>query len=118
MEEVKQNAENVCTQGACGHGGSCMDMHKFCYRGCCLIRCILVVLLTAFVFALGYCAGIHEERERSGSSFGERSHHNIMYETYGDDGEFGRGNDGTVQVIYKTIDQNMPQQMVTPTTAK
>lgn len=115
MEDVKQNSnmENVCGQGACGHNGTCMNMHRFCYRGCCLLRCILIVIVTAFVFSLGYCAGMHEGREGSWGEMGERSHHSMMYD-YDSDGGFG--NERNVQVIYRTTNEAMPQQVVLPTT--
>lgn len=58
MEETKQ----VCGGEGCHH--SCMDMHKFCPRSCCIIRCIFTAVVLLVVFAAGGAAAVHERYER------------------------------------------------------
>ena len=58
MEEVKQG----CGGEGCHH--SCVDMHRFCPRSCCFIRCIFTAVILLGVFAAGAMATGHERREK------------------------------------------------------
>ena len=66
--------------GTCVHGGTCVDLHRFCHSRCCWLRCFAIIIILAGVFAAGYCAG-SEGHERRGEGY--RGHH--MMTRYQDD---------------------------------
>ncbi len=115
MEEVKE----VRVMGECNH--SCVDLHKFCPKGCCFVKCLLIVAVIVGVFSSGYCAGMHEGNEGYGERGGNRHHHMMMrYDEAGDEeSNWGNPSDSSqnIQVMYRMMGQQ-PQQLPSSTTAQ
>ncbi len=114
MEEVKE----VRAVEGCGH--TCVDMHKFCPKSCCFIKCLLVVAVLGGVFAAGFVAGgeeggRHGGHERYGRSEGYRGGHMMMPDYQGWDNSAG----GTenMQMMYRTATQPVGQQSVDTATS-
>lgn len=67
MEEGKGMHGGEECGNTCGH--SCGEMHKFCPRKCCFIKCLLVVMMLIGVFAAGVAVG-HERHDGYGRDIG------------------------------------------------
>jgi hypothetical protein len=80
MEEVK----HVCNGE--GYHHTCMDMHKFCPKSLCLVRCILIVAVLVGVFAAGYAAGEEGGHERN-RGYGDEGYRGGRMMGYGDQNE-------------------------------
>ncbi len=120
MEEVK----DVHTVEGCHR--TCVDMHKFCPKSCCIIKCLLIVAVLGGVFAAGFAAGCegegHDRHEGYGKGEGYRGEQMMLRDNEGSDEAWGWDNssDGSqnVQVMYRTVSQPVTQQSVATTTPR
>ncbi len=64
MEEVKRESakEEMC---ACQRAtAACGSNHRYCFKRCCMLRCVALVLVLGAVFAAGVCAGGEGRHDR------------------------------------------------------
>lgn len=58
MEEIKRESAKeelcACRSAAASCSGS---THRYCFKRCCMLRCVALVLVLGAVFAAGVCAG-------------------------------------------------------------
>jgi hypothetical protein len=122
MEEVK----HVCSGEGCHH--TCMDMHRFCPKSCCLVKCLLIIVVLVGTFASGFAAGTEGGDERSNGRGENEGYRGAQMMGYGDQSQADQNeNDGfdespqqaskNVQVIYRTTTEQPETQKSVTTTA-
>lgn len=77
MEETKTHKSKSGEVGECQ--GTCLNVHRYCFTGCCLLRTILGALLIIAIFGVGYCSGFHEGREWRGGYHEKYRGHIMRY---------------------------------------
>ncbi len=77
MEEAKIHKTKSSDGGDCQ--STCLNMHRYCYSGCCVLRTILAVLLIITIFGIGYCMGFGEGREVESDRHGRYHEYMMQY---------------------------------------
>ena len=78
MEETKTHKTKSGDVSECH--GSCLNIHRYCFAGCCLLRTVLGVFLVIAIFGVGYCSGFHEGREWAGGYHEKYRGHMMRYD--------------------------------------
>jgi len=89
----------------CNH--TCVDIHKFCPKGCCLVKCLLLAVIIAGAFAVGFHAGVWEGREGYGEGDGRGGHEKMMryYDGAGNDWDSAAYGDRDMNVMYRVMNE-------------
>ncbi len=107
MEEVKREVtdghECMCKKSK---NSCCGGTHRFCFKGCCLLRAVFMIALIGITFAIGYGAGNYGER-------GGRNEHGRHYMMMGSGGWGYKSNNENHQ--YQRMPVNM-RVITNPTT--
>lgn len=122
MPEIKEQMES--TKESMCHAGTCVDMHRFCFRNCCLTKCVAVVAILGAVFAAGFAAGMEGEgghRHHGHDRYGE--YKNSRSDEYGARGYGGEQDVHMMRMmsaqrkmmISAPLDQTVSVQQVVPT---